>query len=110
MTALSHIPGGPSSEESKWLSKITGVNEGVLRKAAHVVCFAVLAGLVVVGFTIIPLWLRIAAVSVWSFLDEWSKALPCFQGRHYCFNEFLLNLLGVGIGSAIGIVVILTSA
>ena len=39
MLILSHIPGEPSGEESKWLSRMTGVKESVLRRSAHVVLY-----------------------------------------------------------------------
>lgn len=43
---LSHTPGEKSGAESRWLAKTTGVDEGVLRRAAHVFLFLVLAILV----------------------------------------------------------------
>ena len=49
MLILSHIPGGPSAEESRWLSSMTGVSESSLRMLMHVFLYMVLAVLVVLG-------------------------------------------------------------
>ena len=46
MLILSHIPGGPSAEESRWLSSMTGVSESWLRTFAHMFRYAVLGVLV----------------------------------------------------------------
>ena len=49
MLILSHIPGGPSTAESRWLSDMTGVKEGTLRQFMHVFLYMVLAVLVVLA-------------------------------------------------------------
>lgn len=51
MLILSHIPGGPSAEESQWLSSMTGVSESLLRLIAHVLLYMVLAVLVVLAWS-----------------------------------------------------------
>ena len=107
MLILSHIPGGPSSAESRWLSDMTGVKEGTLRQLMHVFLYAVLAMLVILGWPDTPLWSRVAALMITAVVDESSKALPFFPGRHCnVWPDMVLNLLGAGIGVVIGLVII----
>lgn len=40
---LSHVPGSVSGNQSKWLSSMTGVKEGLLRCSMHVLFFALLS-------------------------------------------------------------------
>ena len=58
MLVLSHIGETASGEESRWLSSMTGVEEGLLRKAAHVVVYAVLGCLSTVAWPEAELWVR----------------------------------------------------
>ena len=96
MTALSHTPGDRSGEESRWLAKTTGVDEGVLRRAAHVFLFAVLAILVLFAFPEIDVKLRIGMVAVWGLIDEATKVW--IPGRHCSAMDIGLNLIGCVIG------------
>ena len=105
MTFLSHIGGKTSGAESRWLSDMTGVNEKLLRQLAHVICFMVLAVLVLLSFPDTPLWLKVILLILWAVIDEASKALPIFQGRHCSIPEIGLNVLGVAIGAGIGILI-----
>ena len=103
MTALSHTPGDRSGEESRWLAKTTGVDEGVLRRAAHVFLFAVLAILVLFAFPEIDVKLRIGMVAVWGFIDEATKVW--IPGRHFSWIDVGLNLIGCVIGLLVWICV-----
>ncbi len=81
MLILSHIPGGPSAEESRWLSSMTGVSESRLRMLMHVVLYLVLGVLVTLSWPDTPLWIRAAALAITAVVDEWSKGLRIFPGR-----------------------------
>lgn len=105
MLILSHIPGEPSGAESRWLSSMTGVKEGTLRRAAHVVVYLVLGVLVTVAWPEIDVWIRCLVLAVIAAADELSKGLPIFEGRHTNFAELGLNLIGVGIGTVIGLLI-----
>lgn len=106
MLILSHIPGEPSSAESRWLSSMTGVREGTLRRSAHVVLYLILAVLVIVGWADTSLWIRIVALVLIAVADESSKALSIFPGRHCSvYPDMMLNLLGVGFGIVIGLLI-----
>ena len=63
---LSHARGDVSGNQSKWLSSMTGVKEGLLRRLAHVILFAALAITAGFGFGI---W-GISAVFVWALLND----------------------------------------
>lgn len=102
MLFLSHIPGGPSGEESRWLSRMTGVKEGVLRRAAHVVVYLVLGVLATVGWLEISMWLRVLVLAGIGIADETSKALPLFPGRHCSASELGLNIIGLVAGLVLG--------
>lgn len=101
MTTLSHIPGGPSGEESRMLSQMTGVDEGILRSSAHCFCFAVLGYFVITEFPEINIWLKILFLAVWCILDEVTK-IPV-PGRHFSLFDAGLNLIGTVIGVAVGL-------
>ena len=106
MLILSHIPGGPSSEESRWLSSMTGVAESSLRMLMHVFLYMVLAVLVILAWPDTPVWMISLALAITAVVDEWSKALPFFHGRHCSVvPDMVLNLLGAGIGVVIGVLV-----
>ena len=92
ITILSHTPGDKSSEESRWLSKLILVDEGLLRKSAHVVCFTVLMAFSLCG------WGKWAGICVlaWSVIDEYSK--PLVTGRHADVRDWLLNVAGCILG------------
>lgn len=103
MLILSHIPGGPSGEESRWLASMTGVKESVLRRSMHVALYLILAVLVMVGWTDTPLWARIVALVIIAVIDESSKGLSVFRERHCnVYPDMLLNLVGVGVGVGVG--------
>ena len=93
---LSHTPGDKSGEESRSLSAVLHVNEGFLRKAAHVMMFAVLALLVALSFPQWCLWL----VAGWALADEATK--PFVLGRHFSWQDVGLNLLGTAVGIVTG--------
>ena len=88
---LSHAPGTVSGEQSKYLSSMTGVKEGLLRRMAHVVLFVALSFTAASGFGV---W-GIGGVVVWSLLDEASK--PIIPGRHFSWLDCGLNLIGTGV-------------
>lgn len=105
MLVLSHIGGTASSEESRWLSRMTGVKEGVLRRYAHVIVYAVLGVLVTVAWSDTALWIRCLVLGLIAVVDEGSKALSIFTGRHCSVAEIGLNLVGVGIGVVAGLLI-----
>lgn len=105
MLVLSHIPGEPSGAESRWLSSMTGVKEGVLRRAAHVVLYLVLAVLATLAWPETQLWVKCLVLVIIAIGDESSKALSIFHGRHCSIFEIGLNLLGVCIGTVIGLLI-----
>lgn len=75
MLILSHIPGGPSTAESRWLSDMTGVKEGTLRQLMQVFLYAVLGVLVTLSWPDTPLRLRMAALAITAVVDESSQTL-----------------------------------
>ena len=85
---LSHAPGEASGNQSKWLSSMTGVKEGLLRRLAHVILFAASAVTAGFGFGV---W-GIGAVAVWAVVDEISK-IPV-PGRHASAFDIFLNACG----------------
>ena len=89
---LSHTPGDRSGAESKTLSRLTGIKEVLLRRAAHVILFAVLALLAGLGFD----WYGIGFVNLWSVVDEVTKLL--IPGRHCSAVDVGLNLIGAAVG------------
>ena len=102
MTILSHIPGGPSGEESRWLSSMTGVKESVLRRSAHVVLYLVLGVLATLAWAETELWVRILVLVIIAVADESSKALRFFKDRHSSMAEMGLNVIGAIAGLVIG--------
>lgn len=99
MTTLSHAPGDRSGEESRWLAKTTGVDEGVLRRAAHVFLFAVLGLFAGEGWG----WIGVAVAAVWGLIDEATKVW--IPGRHFSWIDVGLNLIGCVIGLLVWICV-----
>lgn len=106
MTYLSHQDGEQTGRASRELAEhlrfldadIDDLN-GKLRRAAHIVVFAVLT--LLLGLTLrlggLPLgWLLMAAV--WSYVDEATK--PWIQGRHFSWFDVGLNLAGTLLGGA----------
>lgn len=89
---LSHASGDRSGEESRWLAKTTGVDEGVLRRAAHVFLFLVLGLLAAEGWG----WIGVAIAVVWGLVDEATKVW--IPGRHFSWIDVGLNLIGCVIG------------
>lgn len=107
MLILSHIPGGPSTAESRWLSDMTGVKEGTLRQLIQVFLYAVLGVRETLFWPDTPPRLRMTALAITAVVDESPKGLPMFKGRHCSVvPDMLLNLLGAGIGVVIGLVII----
>lgn len=106
MLILSHISSRPSAEESRWLSSMTGVSESSLRMLMHVVLYLVLGVMVTLAWPDTPVWMKSLALAITAVVDEWSKALPLFPGRHCSIlPDMVLNLLGAGIGVVIGLLV-----
>ena len=89
---LSHQPGEQSGANSRWLAVQSKTDEKIIRKAAHVLCFAVLSVLSCLGFG--PLALIFCAA--WSVLDELTKRK--IRGRHCSGKDMALNLLGTAVG------------
>lgn len=96
---LSHATGTVSGNQSRWLSSMTGVKEGLLRRLAHVILFATLALTAGLGF---GAW-GIVGVAVWALLDEVTKiSIP---GRHFClYPDVVLNYVGCLLGTAIWLI------
>ena len=85
---------------------MTGVSESLLRQMMHVFLYAVLGVLVTLSWSDTPVWMKSLALAITAVIDEWSKALPFFPGRHCSVvPDMLLNLLGAGIGIVIGLLV-----
>ena len=103
MTVLSHTPGPRSSLESQALARWTGVKEHLLRQGAHVFCFLILAVLVMIAFSDIPLWLRGLVLAAWCVIDEATK--PMIPGRHFSWKDVGLNLCGAAAGILIAMVI-----
>lgn len=102
MLILSHIGGKASGAESRWLSQMTGVKEGTLRRSAHVILYLVLGILVSAAWPDTAVWVRAAVLALVAVIDETSKALPVFPGRHCSAAEIWLNLGGAAIGLMLG--------
>ena len=96
---LSHTPGEASGNQSKWLSSMTGVKEGLLRRTAHVVLFATLAVTAGLAWG----WYGVGAVFVWALLDEVTK-IP-IRGRHFSWLDVGLNLGGAALGMVLWLLV-----
>lgn len=95
---LSHTPGDQSGAKSQAISRLTGIDEGLLRRSAHVSLFAVLSLLAGVGWG----WIGVVVSAVWSVLDEMTKRW--IPGRHSSAFDMLLNLFGVVIGTAVWLI------
>ena len=91
MLILSHIPGKPSSAESRWLSSMTGVREGTLRRSAHVVLYLILAVLVIVGWADTSLWIRIVALVLIAVIDIIALFISSRQGLEV--GSFILVII-----------------
>ena len=106
MLILSHIGGTVSGEESRWLSRMTGIKESVLRRSAHIVVYIILATLTMLAWPDTELWIICLVLVVIAVVDETSKALPIFTGRHCSiFPDMVLNLVGCAIGVVIGVLI-----
>ena len=92
---LSHVPGHRSGAQSRWLAEHSGTDERLLRRAAHVLCFAGLSLLSGLGFG----WWGAAFSTAWSALDELTKR--GIRGRHCSRRDIRLNLIGTVIGTAV---------
>ncbi len=104
MTYLSHQDGEHTgrvslelAEHLRFLDADMNDLNGKLRRAAHIVVFAVFT--LLLGLTLrlggLPLgWLLVAAV--WSYVDEATK--PWIQGRHFSWFDVGLNLVGTLLG------------
>ena len=103
MTILSHTPGPRSSLESQTLARWTKVDEGSLRRVAHVILFFVLSLLATVSFPEVDLWIRITALMGWCVIDEATK--PLIPGRHFSWGDVLLNACGAAAGILIAMVI-----
>ncbi|MCD7825918.1 MAG: VanZ family protein [Clostridiaceae bacterium] len=119
-TYLSHQPGEATAATSLHLAELLGntgffeVGElnGILRKAAHVVTFAVLSfllyatldawGKTLAAWKMSKVW--IVGVFVWCFVDEVTKVFV--PGRHFGLWDCVLNLVGCLIGMVVGAVIL----
>ena len=95
---LSHTPGDRSGRQSETLAKLSGVDEGLLRRLAHVFQFLVLGVLTGAGFG----WIGIGTAAVWAVVDEATK--PLVPGRHFSWIDVGLNLVGVAVGVGLWLV------
>lgn len=110
MTYLSHQIGETTTELSKGIVEkiieyfnLTNYNEihYIIRKLAHPFVFSIFAVLVL--FTLSLKWnskkiyfFAIVLISLWTWLDEVTKlSIP---GRHFSWEDTLLNLVGVIVG------------
>ncbi len=85
---------------------MTGVSESLLRLIAHVLLYMVLAVLVVLAWSDTQVWMISLALAITAVVDEWSKELRFFPGRHCSVvPDMMLNLLGAGIGVGIGVLI-----
>lgn len=104
MTYLSHQDGEHTgrvslelAEHLRFLDADMNDLNGKLRRAAHIVVFAVFTLLLELTLRLggLPLgWLLVAAV--WSYVDEATK--PWIQGRHFSWFDVGLNLVGTLLG------------
>ncbi len=112
MTYLSHQDGVHTAVFSRRLAELLTkhstspsdtdeVNKinGKLRRFAHVFVFFVLTVLCGVAFcegAAFDRYIWIMAVGLWAWADEATK--PWIEGRHFSWYDVGLNLIGVGIG------------
>ena len=92
---LSHMPGDESGRESQALAKLTGINESLLRSAAHIILFVVLSILAIQGYG----WSSLIIVSIWCLVDEFTK--QWIPGRHFSWVDVGLNVIGTALGAGI---------
>ena len=99
MTVLSHQTGEVTAKTGSRATRILkGIDEALLRTAAHICCFLILTVLLLTtlrlaGFTVIP---GVVACVLWAWGDEWTKQFVA--GRHYELIDTVKNLIGVGLG------------
>lgn len=111
MTWLSHQSGPETARESEALAReLRPLLPGrdletanyLLRKAAHVGVFAVLAVLVSGTWNKLeaplPRWGLYGALLLWCWVDEATK--PLVPGRHFSWLDVGLNGAGVALGTA----------
>ena len=115
MTWLSHQNGSETAETSRHLAEglsaifhCQNLNQlnGMLRRAAHIVVFSVLTVLTLLTMMagkINGCWITVCLISLWAWLDEATK--PLVQGRHFSWRDVGLNLIGVGIGCVVIVIV-----
>lgn len=105
MTFLSHQLGSETAATSLHLAELLGITDlnGILRKIAHVVTFAVLAVLVSLCLRAWDVesssslyWRFVFLVFLWTIIDEATK--PLIPSRHFAWFDVGLNFVGVGIG------------
>lgn len=93
---LSHCTGSTTARQSRELSRLTCINEQMLRGSAHVVVYVVLGALVRLAWLSAPTVIIILAVVAIGILDEWSKQYV--SGRHCSLKEMGLNVVGAVLG------------
>ena len=120
MTWLSHQNGSETAETSRHLAEELSAIfhsqdmhqlNGKLRRAAHIIVFAVLTVLVLLTMMVGEItdrWIAVCLICLWAWLDEATK--PLVQGRHFQWMDVGLNLIGVGIGCVVMTVVITVAA
>lgn len=107
MTWLSHQDGEHTGETSRELARYlqflnsdVGQLNSQLRRAAHVIVFAVFT--LLLGITLHmgekPAWI-LGFPIFWAWADERTK--PFIKGRHFSWIDVGLNLIGTGIGGTI---------
>ncbi len=90
---LSHAPGTVSGNQSRWLSSMTGVKGGLLRRSMHVLLFLLLSFTAGAAWG----WIGVLLTAAWSLLDEVTK-IP-IPGRHFClWPDVALNVIGTATG------------
>lgn len=104
MTHLSHEDGERTSATSLRLAKLlTFLGDDIeeinkyLRKIAHVIVFAVFAILFCKTMVLanMPIW-TMSLVYIFTIADEATK--PLIKGRHFSWNDVVLNVAGALIG------------
>lgn len=83
-------------KHSRGLSRLTHLNERMLRTSAHVVAYLILGALVRLAWLSAPTVIIILAVAGVGIIDEWSKQYV--SGRHCSFKEMGLNVVGAVLG------------
>lgn len=108
MSWLSHQNGSETAETSRHLAEglssifhsrdLNRLN-GTLRRAAHIIVFAVLTILILLTMMageITGRWIAVCLTVLWSLIDEVTK--PLIQGRHFSWQDVGLTLIEVAHG------------